>query len=94
MKRAVREALKVGSCPLNPAACPHMRIVCVGVVHDVMMCLKVCTDSQVTLRQFRGKGFVRLAANFASEDMYGVDRNHKLHMLRSVPSRGADDTGG
>ena len=42
----------------------------------------------VTLRQFRGKGFVRLASGFATDDVYAVDRLHRLHLLRTLDSGG------
>ena len=38
----------------------------------------------VTLRQFRGKGFLRLASGWATDDVYAVDRLDRLHLLRNL----------
>ena len=42
----------------------------------------------VTLRQFRGKGFLRLASGFATDDVYAVDKLDRLHLLRNLDSGG------
>lgn len=36
----------------------------------------------MTLRQFRGKGFVTLGANFSSDAIYAVDKRNRLYQLR------------